>query len=309
MSSLRRIARLPDNFDEFVDEVAQGLGGLYGPAAEARYRESAAKDVRAALRHPATDAVAFLHGDRVVGMLMAVLRDRVCEISFTHVLKGHAGRGVEKRMIAESVNTFRAGGADGILSECITFCPLEEEEVYAELGFAKVDRAIMGAELGGLAFHSDEPAASRPLGLRDGPEAAEIIVEAYEGHPGRSLHNEVRTPSAALAFINSVTSGGYGEVRDAYVRVLHCKGDPAGVIVGCEVAPDVGFVLQVAVRPACQGRGLGSRLVRELAGVFAEAGLDRMALGVTWDNPARRLYERLGFASWRRLNAYVWWRP
>lgn len=37
--------------------------------------------------------------------------------------------------------------------------------------------------------------------------------------------------------------------------------------------------------------------------------LERLALGVTLANPARRLYERLGFETWRCVNAFAWWRP
>ncbi len=49
--------------------------------------------------------------------------------------------------------------------------------------------------------------------------------------------------------------------------------------------------------------------MREAADAFRRQGLDRTALGVTVDNPARRLYERLGFAPIKPIDAYAWWRP
>ncbi|MCC6154607.1 MAG: GNAT family N-acetyltransferase, partial [Candidatus Hydrogenedentes bacterium] len=52
----------------------------------------------------------------------------------------------------------------------------------------------------------------------------------------------------------------------------------------------------------------GTQLILELAHCFREAGLERIALGVTNDNPARRLYERLGFRKILPVNAYVWWK-
>ncbi len=55
------------------------------------------------------------------------------------------------------------------------------------------------------------------------------------------------------------------------------------------------YVIQIQVDPARQGQGLGTRLLR---GVLARAdeGGEATRLYVLKGNPARRLYERLGFA-------------
>ncbi|ANY16441.1 GNAT family N-acetyltransferase [Bordetella pseudohinzii] len=55
------------------------------------------------------------------------------------------------------------------------------------------------------------------------------------------------------------------------------------------------YVIQIQVDPARQGQGLGARLLR---GVLARAdeGGEATRLYVLKGNPARRLYERLGFA-------------
>jgi len=68
---------------------------------------------------------------------------------------------------------------------------------------------------------------------------------------------------------------------------------------------DVGFLsvlrgrsewrlIDIALQPQCRGRGIGSALVRQLLQEGAAAGVPVTA-SVTHDNPARRLYERLGF--------------
>jgi ribosomal protein S18 acetylase RimI-like enzyme len=52
--------------------------------------------------------------------------------------------------------------------------------------------------------------------------------------------------------------------------------------------------ISIGVRPAARGQGIGEKLLRAL---IAEAGLRRLGLclSVRNENPARRIYERLGF--------------
>lgn len=58
-----------------------------------------------------------------------------------------------------------------------------------------------------------------------------------------------------------------------------------------EATPEVA----IAVRDDTRGCGLGTSLLRELAEVAAAAGFRRLSLSVDRENPAVRLYERLGY--------------
>jgi ribosomal protein S18 acetylase RimI-like enzyme len=66
--------------------------------------------------------------------------------------------------------------------------------------------------------------------------------------------------------------------------------------------PGYGYVaddvpeLSVAVLPGHRGKGLGGRLIVRLTTDLA-AAFDAVSLSVVPDNPARRLYERLGFVK------------
>ena len=60
------------------------------------------------------------------------------------------------------------------------------------------------------------------------------------------------------------------------------------------VADDVPEVT-IAVAQGWRGKGLGGRLLQELLACAHEAGLGRVSLSVSAANPAKRLYERLGF--------------
>lgn len=65
--------------------------------------------------------------------------------------------------------------------------------------------------------------------------------------------------------------------------------------------PGYGFVdsatpeVSIAVDPGARGRGVGEALLRELLRTARTRGVDAVSLSVEPSNPARRLYERLGF--------------
>lgn len=65
---------------------------------------------------------------------------------------------------------------------------------------------------------------------------------------------------------------------------------------GDEETPKV----SIGVKPDARNRGIGETLMRALIGEAACRGLG-LCLGVRSENPARRLYERLGFSLCRRF--------
>jgi ribosomal protein S18 acetylase RimI-like enzyme len=55
--------------------------------------------------------------------------------------------------------------------------------------------------------------------------------------------------------------------------------------------------LAVAVWDGRRGEGIGSRLMDAIESAARDAGCSQISLSVDADNPARRLYERLGYAT------------
>lgn len=62
------------------------------------------------------------------------------------------------------------------------------------------------------------------------------------------------------------------------------------------------FVTDICVDPAKAGHGLGTALLAASAGRVADLGWSTLTLAVTVGNPARRVYERLGF----RVSSEAW---
>ena len=80
----------------------------------------------------------------------------------------------------------------------------------------------------------------------------------------------------------------------AGVRIITVAGDDVGWLQTTP-AEDATFIGQLYLEGRFQRRGIGSRVIRA---VIDEAVSERKAvtLGVVKINPARRLYERLGFS-------------
>ena len=76
-------------------------------------------------------------------------------------------------------------------------------------------------------------------------------------------------------------------------RVIELDGRPIGLWKLWR-QPEVWWILQVQLMPEAQGRGIGEALIRGLIGEARSAGVE-LRLKVLKTNPARRLYERLGF--------------
>jgi [ribosomal protein S18]-alanine N-acetyltransferase len=306
---IRLITRPPHNFSEFIEEVAEGLAELYGPAAGGAYRRIGPKAVQATMRSPEVRTWCAEVDGEPAAIAMALFREDAGRIPFIHVLRRYSGTGVEDGLLREAVKTLRAGGVSSIASECIPFCEVDLRKPFQALGFRVFPRQLMIADTHLLSNMGIGVAHSAPCSSVEMHGAAEAIAAAYDRHPERDLHREVRDATSAEAWIRSSLQGAFGVSHPEYVRVVRGPDPVLGVIVGCEVAPGVGFVLQVAVRPEAQKRGLGRVLIQDLTTCFLKRGMKRTALGVTIRNPARNLYLRLGFEPLRDVDAFVWTRP
>ncbi len=77
-------------------------------------------------------------------------------------------------------------------------------------------------------------------------------------------------------------------------QIVLVDGLPVGVLA-VERRPDAFFIANIAIVPEQQGHGIGAALIGDVLAEAARAGV-ATRLQVLRVNPARRLYERLGFA-------------
>lgn len=126
-------------------------------------------------------------------------------------------------------------------------------------------------------------------------ELAAIFNAGYEGYFTPFVLDE-----AAFRFMSTT----WDDDLDAS-RVALVDGDPAGI---CKLAirGDRGWIAGIGISPSHRGKGVGEELVRGVLAEARERGLREVWLEVLVQNePAIRLYEKLGFARVRELEVWT----
>lgn len=88
----------------------------------------------------------------------------------------------------------------------------------------------------------------------------------------------------------------------ATYSVIVVDGFPAGRLYVARWPEEI-RIIDVSLLPSARGRGVGSSLLRELIDEAAAAG-KRVSIHVERENPALRLYERLGFTRVEERGPY-----
>jgi ribosomal protein S18 acetylase RimI-like enzyme len=147
--------------------------------------------------------------------------------------------------------------------------------------------------------------ALRPLRADEVEHVRWALFEAVAWDPGRELppyEVTIEHPELARYHARWGRPGDLGVIAergDAVVGVVLARlftEDDHGHGYVDEETPE----LAVAVAAGERGNGLGTRLLEELAAAARAAGIRRLSLSVDSENPALRLYERLGYRELAR---------
>lgn len=127
-------------------------------------------------------------------------------------------------------------------------------------------------------------------------ELAELFTRAYEGY-AVPMHVD----AGAMAFMEETF-----DLWPVRSHVAWRDGRPTGVAM-LGIRGDRGWVGGMGVVPEARRHGVGEQLMRALIESARAAGVRRLGLEVLESNDgARLLYEKLGFARWRRLEVLTW---
>jgi ribosomal protein S18 acetylase RimI-like enzyme len=150
------------------------------------------------------------------------------------------------------------------------------------------------------------------LPVQDTPfEYGEVVRRAYPpDHPDHELGDA--TPEGAAATIRGYLAG---EIVGPLLTDASAEARLNGVLVGVNIVSDMPaddeydggpWITDLFVDPSAQGHGVGRALLGHALTQLTASGRDRLGLAVTLGNPARRLYESLGFVEqgtrWNLLN-------
>ena len=123
------------------------------------------------------------------------------------------------------------------------------------------------------------------------PEVAHLMVDGYRG----TIDFEDETDDDALEELEGAVEGSNGPpLREAWLLARAPDGTAASAIC-CIRWLGMPFISYVFTAAAEKGRGYAGALIQQAATTLATAGERELVLFVTVGNPARALYERLGF--------------
>jgi ribosomal protein S18 acetylase RimI-like enzyme len=134
-----------------------------------------------------------------------------------------------------------------------------------------------------------------------------FLVELYGSTREQELDQIAWQPGAREAFVEQQFAAQDGHYRANYpgatLDVIEVDGSPAGRLYVHRGPSDI-RIMDIALAPSFRGRGIGTGLLKEL---MEEAGASgrKLSIHVEQNNPARSLYDRLGFVPAGEHGVYV----
>ncbi len=146
------------------------------------------------------------------------------------------------------------------------------------------------------------------------PEAylatASLIHEAYIGHMDSGINDQYQSITGAQRFLHNIVhfpGCGVFDARHSWLLRDRATGELQGVILCSRVRNNAAHITQLCLRSRLRNEGLGGALLGHCLSALRHDGLRSVSLTVTAANTAAlRLYERHGFTTQQRFDAWVW---
>jgi ribosomal protein S18 acetylase RimI-like enzyme len=134
-----------------------------------------------------------------------------------------------------------------------------------------------------------------------------FLVELYGSTREEELAQVDWDPDTRRAFIEQQFSAQdlhyRGNYPGATLDVIEVDGSPAGRLYVHRGPSDI-RIMDIALAPSYRGRGIGTELLRALMEEADSSGR-KLSIHVEMNNPARSLYDRLGFRPAGEHGVYV----
>jgi ribosomal protein S18 acetylase RimI-like enzyme len=144
-------------------------------------------------------------------------------------------------------------------------------------------------------------------------EAAQLLHRVYRNHIDAAVNDQYCTVTGTTRLVESIVRHrGCGDYLQhvSIAAIQRSTGRLAGILGLTAVRPGTAHIPQIAIATGFQGFGLGTSMLRSSFEKLARGGFSEVSLTVTTLNSgAVRLYERMGFHTFREFGAYVWNRP
>jgi ribosomal protein S18 acetylase RimI-like enzyme len=143
----------------------------------------------------------------------------------------------------------------------------------------------------------------RPVEEADRP----FLVDLYGSTREQELAQVDWDDGQKRAFVEHQFTAQDAHYRQNYpgatLDLIEVGGERAGRLYVFRGKSDI-RIMDIALAPAFRGRGIGTQLLRALIGE-ADASGRKLSIHVEYDNPARSLYDRLGFRPAGEHGIYV----
>jgi ribosomal protein S18 acetylase RimI-like enzyme len=139
--------------------------------------------------------------------------------------------------------------------------------------------------------------------------AAEVVYDSYFQTYDAALCRDYQTKQGCLRFLrNLIENPACGRFQPSETLVAADRfGRLCGLLLATRTQERTGMIPQISIRRDCQGRGLGTHLLRLYLANCVGHNLARVTLSVSEANErAFRLYRRIGFEVLKSFHAFVW---
>jgi ribosomal protein S18 acetylase RimI-like enzyme len=139
-------------------------------------------------------------------------------------------------------------------------------------------------------------------------QIAEVLASANKGHVDAIIYPEYfSSAEKGMEFLVKLEKDAFGEFSPDASKILKHENRIIGYCL-ISIEDDAALIPDIAIDPEYQGKGLGKALLTNtlIDTIESNDSVKGIGLAVTLSNPAKFLYEKLGFAIRKRFSSIVY---